>query len=98
MEHDEINQRLGEITQWQRAHEEADNKRFTAIEETLAEIPKRGELEEVVSGAMKEALFSAGRTAKGTLLTVAMVIGALAVIGGGFKWILGLVGFEYITK
>lgn len=98
MDQDEISTKLGEITQWQKDHERHDDERFSAIEETLASIPKRDEMDEIVRTALTDSLFKAGSGAKMTLITIATIIGAIAVISGGLKWILGFIGFTYIGK
>lgn len=98
MDQDEISTKLGEITQWQKDHERHDDERFSAIEETLANIPKRDEMDELIRNALTDSLFKAGSGVKMTLITIATIIGALAVISGGLKWILGFIGFTYISK
>lgn len=98
MDNETIIRELGKITQWQSDHERHDDERFSAIEETLANIPKRDEMDELIRSALTDTLFKAGTGVKMTLLTIATIIGALAVIGGAGKWLLGVIGFEFITK
>jgi len=98
MDNDSIIRELGKITQWQKDHERHDDERFSAIEETLANIPKRDEMDELIRSALTDTLFKAGSGVKMTLITMATIIGAIAVISGGLKWILGWIGFEYIVK
>lgn len=98
MDNDSIIKELGKITQWQQDHERHDDERFSTIEATLANIPKRDEMDELIRSALTDTLFKAGTGVKMTLITMATIIGAIAVIGGGFKWMLGVIGFEFITK
>jgi hypothetical protein len=98
MDNTEIITKLGEITQWQKDHERHDDERFTAIEETLANIPKRDELDEIVRSAITDTIFKAGSGVKMTIITMATLIGAIVVISGGFKWLLATIGFEYVVK
>jgi len=47
---------------------------------------------------MFEFFSTKGKLTKNILVTTAIVFGSIAVIAGGFKWILGLVGFTYLGK
>lgn len=98
MDNDHIIKELAKITQWQEDHERHDDERFSKIEDTLANIPKREEMDEIVRQAMTDTFLTVGKTTKMTLITVATIIGAIAVIGGGARWILELFGFSYMVK
>ena len=97
MEHDKINQTLGEIKQWQKDHAIEDKEFQAKMEEILKELPKKGDFEKIVKDALFENLLGLGKATKITLITLAMIIGAIAVIGGGLKWLIGLFGFT-ITR
>lgn len=105
MSTEQIAQSLGEITQWQKDHERHDDTRFIKIEERLDKIetsldaiPTRDEFRDMVKDSMFDAIRQAGQTTKMTIVTIATIVGAIAVISGGLKWILGWIGFEYIVK
>lgn len=73
-----------------------------ALEEQGKKIMSKEELKkvvrDVVQETMKEILFTTGKGTKAVIITLAVVIGSLAVIGGGIKWILGFIGYTYIVK
>lgn len=55
-------------------------------------------IKELVNEALIEFFSTKGSLTKNFLLTVATIIGSLAIIAGGFKFVLGLLGFTYISK
>lgn len=56
----------------------------------------RDELKGLMKETIKEVFIESGKTAKVIIISVATIIAAIAVIGGGFKWVLGLIGFHFI--
>jgi len=102
---DEVAVKLGEIVKWQKDHEKHYELRFMAIEvaareqaAAIAKLPTKEEMENIIKETMIESVFHVGRVAKISIVTVATVIGAIMVIGGGFKWLLGLFGIGYIAR
>ncbi len=101
----EIGEKLGKLAQWQEDHAKDDHQahqeiyaRFDIMESNISLLPTKNDIEKVVKDAMIETLFKTGKGTKMVLITVATVVGSLIVIGGGFKWILGLIGFTYLGK
>lgn len=74
---------------WMKQHEANDNKHF-------AERPTKEEMKQIVNDALVEFFTTKGILGKNILVTTAVIVGALVVIGGGFKWFLGLIGFSYM--
>lgn len=102
---EDVHQKLDKITDWQREHEAADRNEFQTLrtQQELMELkindrPTKDEMKEIVHTALIEFFTKKGLLGKNILITMAVVIGALVVIGGGFKWLLGLIGFSYIGK
>lgn len=93
-----VAERLGQIVQWQRDHEKHDDARFTEISEKLDSLPRKEDIEEIVRAAMLQALLGIGKGTKVTILTVASLVAALAVISGGLKWVLATIGIGFIAK
>lgn len=98
-----VEEKLGEISQWQRDHQEDDdnahkqlNGRFDAMESSISLLPTKEEMENVVRQTLLDTLFKTGKWTKFGIITAATIIGSLVVIGGGLKWLLGLIGFSYI--
>lgn len=77
-------------------HDQKMEERVRALEKHVANIPNKEEISEIVRDTMKDVLFKTGKSTKAILLTTAVVIGALVVIGGGLKAILGWIGFTYL--
>lgn len=98
MENDEINTKLGAIVQWQQDHEKHDDGRFGKLEERLDCIPDRVEMEEIVKKTINDTIFSTAKSTKVLIITVATLIGAFAVIGGGLKTLLAWAGFTMLGK
>jgi tetrahydromethanopterin S-methyltransferase subunit G len=73
-------------------------KRVKAIEEKIDNVATREDIEKIVHAALAEFFKKTGRGAKAAIITAATIIGSIVVIGGGFKWLLGVIGFEYVTK
>jgi hypothetical protein len=59
---------------------------------------QREEIKNIVHEALGEFFASKGKVTKQYLIGAAVVIGSLTVILGGFKAILGWLGFTYIGK
>lgn len=59
---------------------------------------QRAEIKSIVHEALVEFFTAKGTLSKNILVTTATVIGAIVVIGGGFKWMLGLFGISLITR
>lgn len=82
--------------------EKSDHDRIVALENDVRKLDSRilskEVLAQVVRDTMKEVLFTTGKGTKAVLITTAVIIGALAIIGGGAKFLLGLFGFQYLGK
>ena len=85
--HTEIDRKIGALIQWQEDHAEEDRKLFE-------ERPTKDEMKEIVHAALVSFFTSKGALTKNFLVTTAVIIGALAVIVGGFKAVLGWFGFS----
>lgn len=59
---------------------------------------QREEIKVIMHEALGEFFTDKGKLGKNIILTTAVIIGALAVIAGGLKWLLGFIGFTYIGK
>lgn len=57
---------------------------------------QRAEIKDIVHEALAEFFKSYGLKGKNAILTAAVIIGAIVVILGGFKSVLGWLGFAYI--
>lgn len=55
-------------------------------------------IKELVNEALIEFFSTKGSLTRSILVTTATIIGSLAVIGGGIKFILGVLGFTYLAK
>lgn len=75
---------------WFQEHEVEDRKHF-------AERPTKDEMKQIVHDALIEFFTVKGTLTKNILVTMATIVGAIIVIGGGFKWLLGLFGISFIT-
>jgi hypothetical protein len=103
MDTQRIDNKLGEISQWQSDHQEDDERahkeifaRFDIMESNISLLPTKEEIANIVRAAMLDSLLKTGKSTKAILITVAAVMGSLVIIGGGFKWLLGLIGFTYM--
>ena len=72
---------------WFVQHMEDDKRAF-------AERPTKEEMKTIVHEALVDFFTSKGILTKNILVTIATIVGALIVIGGGFKWLIGLFGFS----
>lgn len=82
-------------------HEADDTKRFNKIDESLKDILKKLDGEEFnqkIEDAMVKAIEKAGKKSYSVLLITAGIVGALAIIGGGLKYVLAWVGFGIIKQ
>lgn len=59
---------------------------------------QRDEIKLIMNEALKDFFSDKGTMTKNILVSVATIFGALVVIGGGLKVILGWIGFNYISK
>jgi hypothetical protein len=98
MDEKRIQKEILKLQAWQRTHEQEANRRFDEIDHRLTQIPSKDDIEKIVKEAIIEGVIGIGKTAKFTLITVATLIGAIVVISGGFKWLLGFIGFTYLGK
>jgi hypothetical protein len=55
-------------------------------------------IKELVNEALIEFFSAKGSLTKNFLIATATIIGSIVIIGGGLKWILGFIGFTYISK
>jgi len=58
---------------------------------------QRAEIKEIVSEALVEFFAAKGLLGKNILLTAATIIGAVTIIFGGFKVLLGWLGFVWLA-
>ena len=79
-------------------HEIDDTRRFKELADKLDLRPTKAEIKEVVNEALIEFFTTKGKLSKNIIITTAVIIGSLVVIAGGFKWILGIIGFSYLGK
>jgi len=97
-EHSDINTKLGEISQWQKDHERHDDARFRKIEERLDSLPDRNEIEDIVKRAISDVFVGTAKSTKFVIITLASIIAALTVIGGGLKTVLAWLGFTFMGR
>lgn len=83
--HDHLSNELGE-----------HGLRLDNIESTITTLATKEDIENIVRNTMVDVLFKAGRGTKAVIITLAVIFGSVAVIGGGFKWLLGFIGFTYM--
>lgn len=57
---------------------------------------QRAEIKAIVHEALAEFFKGYGITGKNIIVTTAVIIGSLAVITGGLKWIIGLFGYSIL--
>lgn len=81
-------------TRWQKKHEEHDDKRFEKQQNAIEKLPNHEDIEAIVSKVMIEFFKTKGKYTFYTITTIAVLIGALGVIGGGLKYLLALLGFS----
>lgn len=91
-DHTEIDRKLGQITEWQKNHEDKDEVTRKLVES----LPTKTETEEIVRRVFLEAIVGAGKWSKMAIVTIAVVVGSIGVISGGFKWLLAVIGFTQI--
>lgn len=72
------------------------DERVTNLEKRVENLPTKQEMEDIIVETMTRTVFKIGRTTKVSIVTVATIIGAFVVIGGGLKWLLGLFGYGII--
>ncbi len=80
------NEMLKGISSRQDKHEANDDARFNAI-------PSKNELEVLMEDTMRKVFFGLSKGTYGWIKILAVIIGSLAVIGGGLKWLIGYFGF-----
>jgi len=59
---------------------------------------QRAEIKAIMHDALTEYFSSKGSLLKQILLTAAVIVGAITVIFGGLKTVLGWIGFSYLGK
>lgn len=84
--HKEIMDTLKDISLRQDTHEKLDNERFKNV-------MNPDQLEVLMEGTMRKVFFGLGQGTLFWIKTIAIVIGALTVIGGGTKWFIGWIGY-----
>ncbi len=92
-----------ETPEWMKKHASDDRNNFhtlglrlEVVEKAVKDIPKKSDMETIVEDTMIKFFTSKGLMGKNILVTTAIIVGALVVIGGGAKWLLGIIGFSYI--
>lgn len=80
-----------------KVNEEAADSRV-AIHKRLNEIPTKAETAEIVEAVIRDLLLSKGKIVYKGIIGASILIGALIVIFGGFKTVLGWLGFVAIVK
>lgn len=73
-----------------------DKERIHNLEEAIKKLATKDEMAMIVRETMKEVFLTIGKGTKATIITLAVILGSLAVIGGGIKWLLGFIGFSYL--
>ncbi len=71
-------------------------QRIEDLEAAIKKIPTEEKIAEIVRGVILEIFKSLGKDTKAGIIALAVIIGSIAVIGGGLKWILGFIGFQYL--
>lgn len=66
------------------------------IDAKIANLATKQDIENIVARAMVDSLLKVGRGTKTVIITLAVIIGALGVITGGFKWLLAAIGLSVI--
>ena len=79
-------------------HIEEDMVTFQSLRDTINAQTDEDRIAEIFKNTLVEFFESKGRGVKSILITTAVVLGALAVIGGGIKSVLGWIGFHYLIK
>ena len=97
MERRNNEERIEDILTWQRNHDEADDKRFTSIDEALAKLPCHEDIREIVNNSIQENFTSKGLMAKNWIIGAAVVITSITAIVFGLKTMLAWIGIN-ITK
>lgn len=90
--------RMDAIQQWQSIHEVQDTNAFREIHVQISTKPSSLEIEAIVSKVLVDFFTKKGVLSKNILVTAALVIGSLTVVFGGLKWLLGLIGFSYLSR
>lgn len=73
-----------------------EKERIESLENAIKNLATKEEISLIVKETMKEVMFEVGKGTKAVIVTMAIILGSLAVIGGGFKWLLALIGFHKI--
>jgi len=78
---------------------QADTVRIhTAMEKRMDTLATKDDVRDIFASELKNFFRIGGLRSKTVILTTATIIGALVVIFGGIKSILGWVGFHYLGK
>lgn len=80
---------LKELQEWQVRHESLDTERF-------AQIPTKEDIEKIFHDSMKRYIVDGSIKLKTGVVATALVVVSITAILGGFKMILGWLGFYYI--
>lgn len=73
-----------------------ETERIQALEDAIKNLATKEEIEKIVRDTISDIFLNAGKGAKAVIITLAIVIGSLGVITGGFKAVLAFIGFQYI--
>lgn len=94
-----------DVAEKQQAVNADQHKVNLSVEKSLAELHKwketvatKQDVKEIFEEALRNFFKMTGLNAKTIILTTATIVGALVVIGGGAKAILGWLGFTMIGK
>lgn len=85
-----------EKPEWFHSHEADDQRNFDAINARLDKMPT--EMEEVLHKVFRAYLLNQGGKVRAGIIATAVIVGSVAVIGGGLKFILGWLGFTYLGR
>jgi hypothetical protein len=80
------------------AHIKDDERRFTTLEKAIASRPDDERIRAIFNETLSGFFATKGSTAKSIIIGTAVILGALAVIGGSLKTLLGWIGFSYIIR
>jgi hypothetical protein len=68
------------------------------MEQNLFTEEQRTEIKMLVHEALVEFFSTKGTLTKNIIVYIAIIIGSMAVIFGGIKWFLGLLGIGFVMK
>jgi hypothetical protein len=80
------------------AHAKEDAVVFKAIHEKLDSVPTKEDVAEIVGAVITDFFKTKGKFTFQMIVGTSILIGALVVIFGGLKTVLGWIGFSQISK